>query len=99
MASAGALRCRSEAGLVTLRELRGDRDALTLGHRTDALVLVHAHAHEKLVAASAAPVALAEQQLGDSHALDFPWVAENHPGGGQVTTRDPPLDQCARLSN
>src|SRR3954453_23075624 len=99
MASARALRCGSEAVRVSCGEQRGDGDALTLGHRTDALVLVHAHAYEKFVAASAAPVALAEQQVGDSHAFELPWVAEDDLGVVQVATRDPVLDPGARLSN
>jgi len=42
-----------------------------LGHRTDALVLAKGHGEETLVAAFPAPLALAEQNLGDLRALDL----------------------------
>src|SRR5213076_2618557 len=52
-------------------EHRGHRDALTLGHRTDPLVLSHVQAHEKAVAAGSAPASLAEQNLADLHAREL----------------------------
>src|SRR5215207_5021435 len=71
-------------------------DALTRGHRTDALVVADGHGQQKRVAAFPAPSTLAEQNLGDRHALDLPAVAEDNLGGCQVTACDSPLDECAR---
>jgi hypothetical protein len=80
-------------------EQRGDGGALTLGHRTDRLVLAHRHAVEKVLAASAAPLSLAGQNLADRHPLDLPSVAEDDLGSGQVPTRNSALDHGPSASH
>jgi hypothetical protein len=90
-----------EAGIARARarvrgEDGGHRYALTRGHRTDALVVADGHRQQELVAAFPAPLALAEQNLGDRHALELPAVAQDNLGGCELTACDSPLDERAR---
>jgi hypothetical protein len=81
-----------------ISEQRGRRCSLTLSHRTDLLVLAHGEAKEKLVAASTAPVLLADQNLRDRHRVELPSVAENDLSSGQLASRNSALDRGASPS-
>ena len=56
---------------------RGERAALTVGHRADGLRLRHGDRGEEPAAARAAPAMLAQQQVGDRHALGLPRAREH----------------------
>src|SRR4051794_8085913 len=97
--SAESLRCSrsppSGIGLLggcASAELRGQRQPLALCHRADRLARRKACGIEQPPAAHLAPLSLAHEHIGDRHALDIPWVAQDYLCGAYLAVRDTPLD-------
>src|SRR3954451_5719904 len=97
--SAESLRCsRSPPSTIGLleacasAELCGQRQPLALGHRADRLALRKACGIEQPPAAHIAPLSLAHEHIGDRHALDIPWVAQDYLCGRYLAVGDTPLE-------
>ncbi|MGH2852943.1 MAG: hypothetical protein ACRDLF_01965 [Solirubrobacteraceae bacterium] len=71
---------------------RGERAALTIGHRSDRLGLRHLQLDEQFAAAALSPSALAHQQIGHRHAVRLPGAFEDDVDDVEFPCRDPPLE-------
>jgi glyoxylase I family protein len=77
----------------------GQRAALAVGHRTNGLRLRHGNRSEEPSAARAAPPVLAQQQVGDRHALGLPRALEHDVPDSRLPLRDLPLELSPRQAH
>src|SRR5207248_3324514 len=73
-------------------EHRREHVALSVGHRSDGLLLGHGEPGEELAAAGLTPAALAHQQVRHRHAVRFPGAVDDHLGDVDLAGGHPALE-------